>query len=360
MRGIEHARKDPFCDGFIFWTIVDYTHYDKRGKVPCCQGLFDPFWRAKPHGATPEDVARVNSPVAILLDTEGRERVAFEDRDPMLACGVLRRLVIDETNRVFTAGEKIPLQFILSNYSETDIGDLRLDWKWTAEVRTLATSSRRLGKRASGPAAAVAEASFEVPSVEKPVKAVLTATLGADGVAVAENSWDFWFFPKTVEPALPENVAVAVIGSDEAEAARRAGKSLLLVGNRKGERDIMLGWWSLAWRNHENWTQNGVAALPHPLFGDFPFEPYLSPLLFRIIGQGTPLPVEGFVEKDFVMVGEGIDDFKLYLAAKERSDGGREVFVSGLDLWSGLPEGRTLLSEIFAYLAKYKLHVKCL
>ena len=66
------------------------------------------------------------------------------------------------------------------------------------------------------------------------------------------------------------------------------------------------------------------------------------------------------MEKDFVMVGEGIDDFKLYLAAKERPDGGREVFVSGLDLWSGLPEGRTLLSGIFAYLARYKPHVKCL
>ena len=107
----------------------------------------------------------------------------------------------------------------------------------------------------------------------------------------------------------------------------------------------------MEWRS-ANLTQNGVASVRHPIWGDFPFEPFLSPLLFRIIGQGTPLKVEGFEGRDFVMVGEGNVDFKLYLAAKTRPDGSREAFVSGLDLDAPLVEAATLKRSIFAWLAE--------
>ena len=72
------------------------------------------------------------------------------------------------------------------------------------------------------------------------------------------------------------------------------------------------------------------------------------------VGQGTPLPVAGFAEKDYVMVGEGNTDCKLYLAAKTRPDGGREVFVSGLDIESPVVEAVTLRQGILAWLRSGK------
>ena len=61
------------------------------------------------------------------------------------------------------------------------------------------------------------------------------------------------------------------------------------------------------------------------------------------------LPVAGFGEDDFIAVGEGATDARLYLAAKTRPDGGREVFVSGLDIMSDLPESVSLFNGIAAW-----------
>ena len=353
IRSVEAARKDPFCDGYIFWTIVDYTHFDAKMNAPNCQGLWDPFWRTKPHGTSPEDMAVVNSRSAILLDTEGRVRTYREDSDPMLCCGSIRRLVIDETNRVFAVGETIPAEFILAHYGERPLIGAKLSWSLEQGTRVLVSGTADLGDRSAGPAATVAKARIVVPEIGCPGRAVLKAVVSCQRGTSFANAWDFWLFPRTERPEVPENVVVADFGSEDAVAARRTGKNILLVGNRKGERDIYPGWWATDWRwPHDGWTQNGVAAVPHPLFGAFPYESFLSPLLFRIIGQGTPLPVEGFEERDFVMAGEGNTDFKLYLAAKTRSDGGREVFVSGLDVFADVPEARTLLKGILTFLTK--------
>ncbi|MBQ5794436.1 MAG: hypothetical protein IIW14_00410, partial [Kiritimatiellae bacterium] len=67
-------------------------------------------------------------------------------------------------------------------------------------------------------------------------------------------------------------------------------------------------------------------------------------------GEADALPVDGFSEKDFIMVGEGNVDFKLYLAAKVRPDGGREVFVSGLDVFSNRPQAQALLNDIVEWM----------
>ena len=55
---------------------------------------------------------------------------------------------------------------------------------------------------------------------------------------------------------------------------------------------------------------------------------------------------------DFVMVGEGMKDAYLYIGAKERPDGGREVFVSGLNLGCGTVEANFLLGELLRWAAQ--------
>ena len=362
-RSVEHARKDPFCDGYILWTIVDYTHWDRVANAPMCQGVFDPFWRVKPHGTTVADLATVNSETAIGLDTENIDRVWREDPDPLLCCGVMDKTVIDETNRVYVSGSSIPAEFILSHYGEDELKNARLEWSLAANGRTLASGVRCLGDVTAAPARRVGRESIVIPDLDTAVRATLTAAVvacGDGGVATSTrcvNAWDFWLFPQTADPQRPEGVVIAGVGTPEAEKARREGRNLLLTANLKGPRDIFYGWWSVTWRNtmhtpKRNLSQNGVAIRRHPLFREFPYEPYLTPLLFGILGTGTSLPLAGFEEKDFIAVGEGNSDFKLYLAAKERADGGREVFVSGLDIFSDAVEARTLLSDIYRYLSK--------
>lgn len=350
-RSVEAARKDPFCDGYSLWTIVDYTHDEKPSNTVNCQGVFDPFWRVKRHGTTPESLREVNSATAILLDTENRVREYRQNDDPLLCCGSLQRLVIDETNRVFCVGEKIPAQFILSHYGEEPIRNGALEWSLAADGKPLDGGKVDLGDRAPGPASELVRLHIPAPEVGRPVKAVLTAKVYGSSAPqpLAVNAWNFWIFPRFDAPSLPPSITVAEYGSSRADEARRTGRNLLVLGKRGGKRDIYPGWWSISWRK-KGLVQNGIAARRHKLWNRMPYEPFLTPLLFDIIGEASALPVEGFSEKDFIMVGEGNTDFKLYLAAKVRPDGGREVFVSGLDVFSNRPQAQALLNDIVEWM----------
>ena len=211
----------------------------------------------------------------------------------------------------------------------------------------------KIGDQESGPARRVAKFAIEIPSVDSPVKAVLSVDVRsqAEEKIHASNHWNFYIFPNAPKSEIPPSVAVVKHGSPEAEQARKAGKNLLLLGKCGKTMDIFLGWWAIDWRP-ENWTQNGVAIKQHELWKSLPREKFLSPLFFGIIGEAEVLPVAGFSCDDFIMVGEGNVDFKLYLAAKTRADGGREVFVSGLDVFSENPAAKALLSDIVGWLAK--------
>ena len=184
------------------------------------------------------------------------------------------------------------------------------------------------------------------PAVDRPTRMDLVVELrDEDSLAAAPctNSWPFWVFPATGRPTPPANVAVVALGSPEEAAARKAGKSLLVLANQTGPANFSMGWWNVG-------AQVGTAILPHPVLGDFPYEPYLSPLLFRMIKEGSKLPVPGWDEKDMVIVGEGLKDAYLYLGAKTLPDGRREVLVSGLDVTSDTPEGRSLLANALKWL----------
>jgi hypothetical protein len=70
------------------------------------------------------------------------------------------------------------------------------------------------------------------------------------------------------------------------------------------------------------------------------------------VKEAEPLPVAGFAEKDYVIAGEGVKDAYLYLAAKDRPDGGREVYVSGLDISGSTIESASLRANIMRWLSQ--------
>jgi len=340
--GVEAARSDPFCDGYIFWTIVDSTVFNVASGVYTAQGMFSPFWQPKRCGTTAAEAAVYNSPSCLLVDNDGpADRRGEPYPDELVYCG-FRIAVREATNRVYSAGEVIPLDIMLSHYDEDlEIGGGTLTWRFTApDGTTLVAGEKPVGAQARGPMRILARERIRVPDVSKPVKATLQVAL-----AGLSNAWDFWFFPKAGSSGDPAGVVVADYGSEAAEAARRMGKNLLVVGNRSDKANFAMGWWWLG-------NQVGTAVLPHDCLGDFPYEPFLSPLLFRIIKEGEALPVAGYDENDYVIVGEGLKDACLYLAAKERPDGGREVYVSGLDISGTTPESASLRANLLRWLAQ--------
>ena len=74
-RGLEQARLDPACGGYIYWTIVDVGS-------PSAQGLLDQFWQ--PKKTMPAEFRQFNGPVAILAK--------MTPDVPVLAAGETRKV----------------------------------------------------------------------------------------------------------------------------------------------------------------------------------------------------------------------------------------------------------------------------
>ena len=336
--GVEAARRDPYCDGYCFWTIVDVVV--AQGASYTAQGLFNPFWGQKRGGFSAADFAKFNSPSCVLLD-------------------------VPDDNRVVVSGDALTADFFFVHYGEAALQDEMLEWGLSVgEVK----GSCKIGDIALGPARKVASQKIVFPCVEKPIKATLSARVGN-----VSNDWNFWVFPHrerrdgrnlAVSPSLKEpmarlydgfvmigtseakkaTVVVAEAGSPEAEAALKAGRRVVAIGKAEDVPNVKLGWWWMG-------DQVGTALLRHPGFGDLPHEGHLSPLLFRIVGKGKPLDGAGYKEDDLFMIGEGGKECFAYLAKRKVGEG---VIVEsfGLDLLSGRPEGTVILDGMIDYARK--------
>ena len=344
--GIEHARADPYCDGYSYWTITDTVQFKDKAGIFGGQGIFDAFWQTKNCGLSPKEFSRFNSTSCVLLDTETETRV-FEETTNRWLCCEFKPPYIEQTNRVFVSGEKIPAKILFAHFGEDDLVDAKLQWRLNAGGKTLLSGEKDIGKQVLGPAREIASLDIIAPEVVRPVKVEFVAqVIGADGFK-CENSWPMWVFERNIPSAVPANVVIAGYGSQEAKRARAEGRNLLVVAEAAGALNYTMGWWNIG-------EQCGTAFVPHPMLGDFPYEKFLSPLVFRIIHQGVKLPVEGYEPSTYVAVSEGSKDAYLLLAAKQRADGSREVFLSGLDIESNFAESRSLRYNILNWLSQGK------
>ena len=350
-QGVEAARADPYCDGHIFWTIVDVVVGQGTPCFYTAQGLFNPFWEPKRGGFSPEEFAQFNSPSCILLD-------------------------VPDTKRVYASGDTLSADFLFANY-DAPLKDATLEWSLSILGRAVASrppSARAgrapyhgnlpVGEIALGPARKVATAKITFPAVSKPVKATLTATLG--GVS---NSWDFWVFPRRArrdgstiavalqfraalekrydgllpaEDAARAKVVVAAYGSPLAAEALARGQRVITLAGTNGKPNVSLGWWWMG-------RQVGTALAKHPALAALPHEGVLSPLLFRLVlDSGRPLPYAGVAQDDMLIVGEGGSLCYLYLAQGNVGPG-KAVMSFGLNLLADTPEAAAFLDGLIDY-----------
>ena len=336
-RGIESARKDPFCDGYCFWTAVDVVV--ANGKIHSAQGLFDPFWQEKQGGLSTARFAAFNGTSAVLAD--------FAPDCP-----------------VAESGETRMARFFFANYDGAPKTAAVLRWSLVANGRTLAGGSEPLADIPEGNARRVADVAIAMPRVAKAVKAVLRAEI--DGTA---NEWEFWVFPRrgrrdgshiaaeasllprlarlydgvadaSSPAAASRRVVVAPDGSAAAADALARGRRVLTISGGDGKPNVSLGWWSMGRQvgTALSKTSAALAGLPH--------EGVMTPLLFRIVREGAlPLSRRELDVSTPVIVGEGKDDCYLYLG-EVKCVGGRHIAAFGLDLLGGTPEGTALLDGI--------------
>jgi hypothetical protein len=341
-QGLEQARLDPACDGYSYWTIVDVMV--PQAGTYTGQGFLNAFWEEKPGGLTLDQFRRFNGPTVILAKGGPDDSIAV-------------------------SGDSRKVSLWISHFDAKPLPQMRISWTLKADKKTLATGTTGPFDAVPGDVKELGVCSFTIPDLDKPAHAVFEAKL--DGTDIV-NAWDFWFFPKrdmkngkgiAVTKDLFDILAKRYSGLVEAGAAE-AGNAQLVVGswdhpdlqkaNDKGIRGIMigpadgepnvtLGWWWLG-------DQIGTAFANHPVFGDFPHDGKLSPLWFRLIKRGLPLPIDPkFGEFQHFAVGEGKERYFSYICQKKDQNGQRLLMTRGVDLLADTPEGTCLLDAMIDY-----------
>ncbi|MDR0335787.1 MAG: hypothetical protein LBI18_01715 [Planctomycetaceae bacterium] len=347
--GIEAARFDPECDGYSFWTIIDVIiNYGGDDHNFTGQGMFNPFWEPKINGTTPKDVAKYNSPTAILLQPDRQSPILVE-------------------------GETVKLSLFVSHFDYQDIENGKLVWSLKSKQESgetlLANGSLDGINLKTGDVAKIGDIEFVVPQQEIAKTLIFEATLNE----TIQNDWKFWSFPKrqkltlkniAVTPDLFETLSKRYDGlvSTDSPEAKTAGivigtathpetknaivteKRVLIFGNASEASNVRLGWWWLG-------DQVGTAFAKHPVYGNFPHEEYLNPLWFRLIKRGMPISHDmSFGKLEYLSVGEGRDNYFMYVAQTAAGTNGKILITHGLDVLTETPEGNYLLDQMLQYI----------
>ncbi len=343
--GIEAARLDPACDGYSFWTIIDVIVRYGEGDSYTGQGVFSPFWEPKPHGTTPDELAKFNSPTALLMTPE-------------------------KESFIWCEGESVRLGLWASHFAYDDIPNAVLNWRLKDGGATVLSGKLDGFSLKTGDVKQIGSAEFVVPKIETGKHFVFEANL--DGVPCG-NDWSFWAFPRREKPTL-RNICVTpdlldklvtkydgmtkldddgmgtneiLVASPSHPAIRdalAAGKTVLQIDPTQGPDNVKLGWWWIG-------DQTGTAFADHPAFGEFPHDGFLGPLWFRLIKRGLPLGKDlPFERMEYLSVGEGRDDYFLYLGQTRFDGGGKLLCVYGFDVLSEHPEADFLLDQWIRYI----------
>ncbi|HDP33983.1 MAG TPA: hypothetical protein ENN29_02615 [Candidatus Hydrogenedentes bacterium] len=333
---------DPACDGYSYWTIVDVMV--PQAGTYTGQGFLNAFWEEKTGGLTCERFRDFNDSTVLLAK-------------------------IGPESGIAVSGEVCAADLWISHFTPETYESTQLSWRLTADDEALAEGITPRFDARPGDVKKVAQISFAVPELPRPVHALLEVSLAGYEI---HNHWDLWFFPKREKPdvsgiAVTEDLyeilnarytglvkanahdaksAHLIIGSwdhPDLLAAVATGKRGVMIGPAEGKPNIELGWWSLG-------DQVGTAFANHAVFGDFPHAQTLSPLWFRLIKRGMPLPIKSKYGKHiYYAVGEGQKQYFAYIFQKA-GDTTPLLMTYGMDVLADTPEGAWLLDMFIHYM----------
>ena len=351
-RGLEAARIDPKCDGYLFWSLVDASI--PQGSCVAAQGYLNPFWEPRPNGVAPKDFYRFNGPTALLLAT-------------------------DLPAPILVNGMKFNAEIRISNYDDVPLSTDNLVWNLTSQKDGSTIVKGKLPNPKfkdipSGFAGLLGTVEITIPedAVDEPT--ALSFNVAVEGTSLV-NSWNYWLFPKREKRSL-KGFAVSSglcaqfekLYSDVKKIDTKAsaddgdvwivspGESAYYVGLTQGRKvfaispasqtpNVSLGWWSLG-------TQVGTTFANSEAFANFPNSNDMDELWFRLVRAGAPDLAAKPLGTSFepLAVGEGRDSYYLYLGQTNFGKG-RVLASYALDLTQDAPEATALLDSLLAYVA---------
>ena len=332
--GLEKARRDPACGGYIYWTIIDVGS-------PAAQGLFNQF--CEPKVSTAEYFRQFNSPTVVLAK-------------------------FTPTEWILRGGDSLKVEWWLSPFDAKPLRGQPVAWRLEQDDKVLASGQLPPVDAEAGDVKIIGSTELKTPDLTKPAKLHLVAELPGTGIS---NSWDLWVFPRATAqpdagkgigavpslyralkgryPALVE-VSEPVTGGPElllaehfdgAVTSALAQGKMVLVLRLPGEAPgVQLGWWAIS-------KQAGTAVARHPAFGDFPHDGCLNELWFRLVHR-TVSPVDGaWHHVEPLMVGRGGAGCLVHVFQARAGHG--KLLASGLNLLSDNPEAEYLLDQFIRY-----------
>lgn len=348
-RGLESARLDSSCDGYMFWSLVDASI--PQGSCIAAQGYLNPFWEPRPNGVAPKDFYRFNGPTALLKTDE-------------LAAPIL------------VAGDAFAVTMKISHYDAFPLENATLDWRLVGKKTARVYDSGALDSinLPAGFAGPLGDVQVKTPTdVDAPEELEFQVSLRDSEIS---NSWKYWIFPKRVRPSLKACAVsktlrdrfaelyddVAPIPSEtDAQVASpnvwivsptdlefyqglKLGKRLVAIEKASEQPNVALGWWALG-------TQVGAAIADSPAFDAFPTDRAMNELWFRIVRVGAAnLETAPLGDKfEPLFLGEGRDDYFLY-AGQTKFNDAKILATFALDLvQNDAPEATALLDSLLAY-----------
>ena len=333
--GLEIARKDPWADGYSFWTLVDVGN-------PAAQGLFNQFWETKKSTAT--DFHQFNQATALLANCNIEQ--------PVLSSGEVRKV-----------------EWILSHYGIEPLKNSRMTWSLMVKGKEVQKGVINAINVNIGEWAVLGSMQFTAPSLQHPEKVVLTGKIENTGIS---NAYEFWVFPKSKNTSTGANLAASekllpilkahfpqIVSVDSEEGKSRAilltdtlkdtrtveflrkGKKVFVMELRGPKPPVRLDWWALG-------DQRGTAVLTHKAFGDFPHDGFMGPQMFRLINSTILMSNPENQSLEPLMLGKGNDGYLAYVFQAKALNG--KIFASGLNLFSGTPDAACLLNNFIRYI----------
>ena len=334
-QGLERARKDPWADGYDFWTIVDVGS-------PSAQGLFNQFWESKK--STAADFHQFNQATALLANCNIEQ--------PVLSSGEVRKV-----------------EWLISHYGMEPLKNSRMTWSLLVKGKTVQKGVIDAINVNIGERAILGNTQFTAPALQHPEKVILTGKIENTGIT---NSWEFWIFPKVTNSSSGANLAASekllpklkthfpqIVSVDSEEGKSRAilltdtvsdnktvefltkGKKVFLMKLRGPKPPIRLGWWGMG-------DQRGTALLKHKAFGDFPHDGFMGPQMFRLLNSTILMNSSVNQSIEPLMVGKGYNGYLAYVFQAKGLNG--KIFASGLNLLSDTPESTCLLNNFIRYI----------
>lgn len=323
---IESALRTPGFGGFQLLDLHDFP-----GQGTALVGVLDPFWDSKPY-VTPGEYSRFCNAIVPLA------------RLP---------------KRLFTVSDTLRAQVDVSQFGPENLTDVQVRWSLVdREGNSLKSGVLNKDSMPTGELCTAGTIDVLLSGLPAPAKYRLVVSVeGTD----AENDWDVWVYPDTVESTAGSEVMVSTALDDAVLAKlREGGKVLLSIRPEQVKTDVKIGFssifWNTAWTGGQAPHTLGVLCDPdHPALAEFPTEYHSNWQWSQLIQLAAAMNLDempGQLKPIVQVVPDWFEPKRLGLIFEAELEGGSLLIcsINLLDTIDEQPAARQLRHSLLQYM----------